>query len=509
MAIAAVVLLFHLLSSRRRAEACFVVVAGRDASSTGRVLIGHNEDNRGKLIMRHHYVKPEEGRGGLLSFEEGSARVPDVAPKLGFFWTETLRPAPGEPFGDSFVNERGVAIVSNSCCKSREDAPEIADGGIGWGLRWIVASRARSARDAVRIASDLVLTYGYRGFGRSYAFADAREAWLFQVVNGKHFAAQRLRDDHVLVNPNHYSIREMCLDEPNEFLASPGLIEYAIKRGWYVPGRRGRCDDFDFARAFQHPDYMMAPINTARHAFGLARAAGVKVDAGGRGARLPFSARPSEPLSINGLRETLSCHCERPEDFTELVGGQGEWRVNPHEGGGIMPDEIRRNVYTRICNGSNMESVIVDLHENCDETAVWSCFGNPCVLPMTPFYMGARSIPEYFAGPGPSEPVQGTDELIRLHFSASDADVDASAGEAWRLSRKLVLWCDQDYSRRVASIAGKVADLRREIAEPCEQGERRVEFGPGASKTAEVFFMKASERAGQFVEAMRSLTGEE
>jgi dipeptidase len=508
MAIAAVVLLSHLFSGHRTAEACFVVVAGRDASSTGRVLVGHNEDNSGKLVMRHHYVKAQEGRGGLLSFEEDSAQVSALSPTLGFFWTETLRPAPGESFGDSFVNERGVAVVSNSCCKSREDAPELTDGGIGWGLRWIVASQARSARDAVRIASDLVLTYGYRDSGRSYTFADAREAWAFQVVNGKHFAAQRLRDDHVLVNPNHYSIREMCLNEPNEFLASPGLIEYAIKRGWYAPVRPGRRDDFDFARAFQHPDYVMAPINTARHSFGLALAAGVKIDIKARGARLPFSSSPQEPLSINRLRETLSCHCERPEDFTEL-SGQGEWRASPHDGGGIMPDEIRRNVYTRICNGSNMESLIVDLNENCDETVVWSCFGNPCVLPMTPFYLGARSIPEYFAGPGPSELTQETDELIRLHFCASDEDVDAAAGEAWRLSRKLALWCDGDYSQRAASIAGKAADPRREITEPCKPGERPVEFDPCASRTAEAFFMKSSERARQFVEAMRGLTGEE
>ena len=401
-----------------------------------------------------------------------------------------------------------MTVVSNSCCKSREDSPELTDGGIGWGLRWIVASYAHSARDAVRIASDLILTYGYRGSGRSYTFADAREAWVFQVVNGKHFAAQRLRDDHVLVNPNHYSIREICRNEPNEFLASPGLIEYAIKRGWYAPKRSGQIDDFDFARAFQHPDYVMAPINTARHAFGLELAAGVKIDIKRRGARLPFSASPQEPLSINAMRKVLSCHCERPEDFKGL-GGSAEWRVNPHDGGGIMPDEIRRNAYTRICNGSNMESLIVDLHENRDETVIWSCFGNPCVLPMTPFYLGARAIPEYFAGRGPSELTLETDELIRRHFSASDVDVDASAGEAWKLSRKQLLWCDGDYSRRAALMAGKAADFRRKIAESDDQDVTRVEFDADASMAAEVLFIKSSERAGSFVEAMRALSGEE
>jgi dipeptidase len=505
MAAAAVILLSYLFFDCGTAEACFVVAAGREASSTGRVLIGHNEDNSGKLIMRHHYVKPDDGRGGILSFEDGSARVPTVSPTLGFFWTETLRPAPGESFGDSFVNERGVVVVSNTCCKSKEDAPELTDGGVGWGLRWTVASRARSARDAVRIASDLVLTYGYRDSGRSYTFADAREAWVFQVVNGKHFAARRVPDDHVMVNPNHYSIREMCLDEPYEFLASPGLIEYAIKRGWYTPERPGRHSDFDFAKSFQHPDYMMAPINTARHAFGLAMAAGVRIDLKQRGARPPFSVLPIEPLGVKGVRKTLSCHCDRPEDFTELaeLGGEGAWRISPHEGGGIMPEENKKDAYTRICNGSNRESLIVDLHENSDETVIWSCFGNPCILPMTPFHLGARAIPEYFAGPGPSELIQETDELIRLHFNATCQDVDAAAGEAWRLSRKLVEWCGQSYSERMAAIADRVTGLRRKIAESGEEFES--ESGP---RTTEMLLMKASEQAGVFVEAMRGLVGE-
>ena len=500
--------LCHLLPCRGKAEACFVVVAGRDASSTGRVLVGHNEDNRGELIMRHHYVKPREGKETLLSFEEGSAPVPAVWPALGFFWTETLRPAPGEPFGDSFVNELGVAVVSNTCCKSREDAPDLTDGGIGWGLRRIVAERAHSARDAVRIASDLVLTHGYRGSGRSYAFADAREAWIFQAVNGKHFAAARVPDDHVLVNPNHYSIRNMRLGSPDEFLASPGLIEYAIKRGWYVPARPGHYSDFDFAEAYQHPDYVMAPINEARHSFGLAIAAGVKIDLSARGARPPFSVRPLEPLSIKGVRDTLSCHCERPDDFNfDGPDGSGEWRTCPHDGGGILPDENRRDAYTRICNGSNRESLIVDLHENSDDTVIWSCFGNPCILPMTPFHLGARAIPEYFAGHGPSGLTQETEELTRLHFSATSEDVKASECEAWRLSRKLVGWCDEDYSRRIASIADKTADLRRKIAES-EEEEMDGKPEPGHTRTAEMFLLKASEQAGLFVEAMRGLIGE-
>ena len=38
------------------AVACSVVVVGKDASATGRVLVGHNEDDSGELFVRNGLV---------------------------------------------------------------------------------------------------------------------------------------------------------------------------------------------------------------------------------------------------------------------------------------------------------------------------------------------------------------------------------------------------------------------------------------------------------------------
>jgi dipeptidase len=487
---------FTILGAARKAEGCFVVVAGCDASATGRVLVGHNEDNRGELIMRHRYFPPASG-GRPLFFEDGSAAVQRPDRSLGFFWTETLRPAPGESFGDSFVNELGVAVFSNTCCLSREDSPELVDGGIGWGLRRLVAERARSARDAVRIASDLVLTYGYLGSGRSYTFADSGEAWVFQVVNGKHFAARRVPDDHVTVNPNHYSIREIDPDDPDNCLVSPGLVEYAIKRGWYSPRRPGCYDDFDFAGVFQHPDYVTVPLNEPRRSFGLAAAAGVGIDLGKSGTRPPFSVRPAEPLTFSTVHRTLSCHCERPEDSDER---DGALCGAPHAGGGILDGENRRDEYTRICNGSNRESVIVEMSENPDETTIWSCFGNPCVLPMTPWRLGARAVPESFSGA--TGIVEDEGAATRRHFGASRQDLEREAPEAWSVSRALVERCDADYPKRSIEVREALRSVLREIWESDKN------FESSFPHNRESFFLNASSQAGLVVNAIRSLIEE-
>ena len=36
--------------------ACTTFVVGRKASATGRVIVGHNEDDKGELSVRHGYV---------------------------------------------------------------------------------------------------------------------------------------------------------------------------------------------------------------------------------------------------------------------------------------------------------------------------------------------------------------------------------------------------------------------------------------------------------------------
>lgn len=43
---------------------CMTLIAGRVASATGHVLVGHNEDDGGHIVVRHGYGSPARLGGG-------------------------------------------------------------------------------------------------------------------------------------------------------------------------------------------------------------------------------------------------------------------------------------------------------------------------------------------------------------------------------------------------------------------------------------------------------------
>jgi dipeptidase len=441
-------------------------------------MVGHNEDNTGELIMRRHYVTPDESE---YFFEEDAAKIPRADGGYGFFWTETLRPAPGESYGDAFVNEKGLAIVSNTCGKSKEDAPDLTEGGIGWGLRRIVAERASSADEAVKLAAELVMKYGYRGAGRSYVFADSTEAWVFQAVAGKTFAARRVPDDHVTVNSNHFSIRRIDFDDERNFRASPGIVGYAVKRGWYKPARAGDWSDFDFAETFQAAESIMKPSNTARHLSGFYEACGVTVELTDKSARIPFSVKPSAPLSMSSVKRALSCHCER-------VVGREEFSRDGVHACGCDDDRI----FLRICNSGTMESLIVDLRDNPCDTVIWSCFGNPCVLPMTPWHVGSKRIPAEFSVGEPR------DAQLR-HFTATSEYAAAHAAAAWLETRAAVAFCDADYPGRSAAMKKLSESAERQAVSAA------AEFDARGGKNRDEYFKWDAEIAAKMLKELAGL----
>ena len=181
------------------------VIVGKKASSTGRVIVGHNEDCEGRVEVRHGWVPAQEWpEGCVMPAEDGMARIPQARRTLGFFWTEMKTPSGGVPNADMFFNERGVLVLADAAEKAGGGAAvpaRPAEGGIQYNVLRIVGERATSARDAVRIIGELVERYGHARAGTTYTVADADEAWQVEVADCRRCVPTRCPDDAICVAP--------------------------------------------------------------------------------------------------------------------------------------------------------------------------------------------------------------------------------------------------------------------------------------------------------------------
>jgi dipeptidase len=349
-------------------EACFSIVAGKDASADGYVIMAHNEDDLSPQVVNHHKVPRKKYSPGDKVTLRNGGQLDQVEQTWAYIWSEM----PGMLFSDSYINEWGVGVTSDNC-PSREDKPEITDGGIGYMLRRLVAERAKTAREGVLLAGKLVERFGYIDSGRTYIICDPDEGWLFCVVNGKHWLAQRVADDEVAMVANTYTVREVDLSDRDNCLASSDIVRYAKSRGWYDPRKDG---PFDFAAVYASPASASHPSNLNRQRGGLNYVCAKPIPAG---RELPFSVVPGCKASTALMMQILR-HDNK---------GEKSKSSSPSEG----PDEG----ICRICSGATQTSFVAQLRRNMPldiGIVYWVCLAPPRTSFYVPFHFGLSDFPE-------------------------------------------------------------------------------------------------------------------
>lgn len=385
-----------LQAADRKELNCYTVLVGKKASADGSVMVAHNEDDTGDIIVNVRKIAPHNyGPEVKINLGHGAVFQTDGQTN-GFILIE----ASTQEFADSIVNEHGVVITSDAC-GSRESAEDYTDGGIGYMLRRIVAEKARTAREAVRLAGELVEKYGYRSSGRTYSIADKNEAWMLAVIRGRHWLAQRVPDDEVAVIPNYYTIRQVRLDDPDNFLGSPDIVEYARKNGWYDEEKDG---PFDFKKAFSRPSRRdpVSDGNSLRMWRGLVILSGKdwKVEDD-----FPFSFKPARKVTAEMLMSLLRDHYEGTE--YDATGGYKEGSPNLTK-------------FRTICTSSTINSFVAVLDAQKPEPIsilLWLALGKPDTTIYLPIYYGIEKMPEGL-GAGPTN--HDYELFYRQHFQPEE-----------------------------------------------------------------------------------------
>ncbi len=110
-----------------------------------------------------------------------------------------------------------------------------------WDLMQLALQRAKTAREAVIIMTNLVEQYGYRATGESISIADKNEVWILEIIGkgpgnkGAVWVARKVPDGYVSCHANKARIGEFPLNEPENCLYSPDVISFAVEKGYYDP----------------------------------------------------------------------------------------------------------------------------------------------------------------------------------------------------------------------------------------------------------------------------------
>jgi len=347
--------------------------------------------------------------------------LPQVQQTWAFLWSEN----PGLEFSDGYLNEWGVAIVSDGCGTREDDyhtlvrRGEIRDGGIGYMLRRIVAQRARTAREGVKLAGKLVERFGYVDSGRTYVVADPREAWLLAVVRGRRWVAQRVPDDAAVLLPNIHIIGEVDLNDNANFLASPDLITYAVRRGWFDPHG---AEPFNFRIAYRNrrndpPD--------PRRWRGRQLVAGCPQPWPPKGAP-PVGIKPKEKMTVAAVVDVL-----------RFAGTPGTLSTPVTQEGAVF--QLRDNMPPAI---------------GC---VYWRTTAEPSVSVLAPWYAGISQTPKAYY-----RPVDLRRQLsLDHHFAPTPGTFDVDPELAWWKFKTLQDTVREDYPARAPIVQRAWAAFER------------------------------------------------
>ncbi len=347
------------------ALACSTVVVGKAVSSTGNIIIGHNEDNGGRIFNPQYYVPPAKHKAGeMITYEPTAAKIPQVPETLGFYWSQTLSPK-GASFSDGFVNDAGVVIVSNACTSIYDKEQKLKDGGIGYGIRRLMAERAHTAKEAIDIAIKLLGEYGYFSEGRTYTVADHNEAWQIAIHKGNTWVARRIQDNEVTYIPNNFMIGVVDATDTKNVIVAPGLIERSIQNGRYKPAKAGVYSDFNYRVAVQPPEKRAAEYNRSRNELAWNYITGKKIT---DPEQFPYSARPDRKFSVDDVKAILRLH-------EDSIGDDPGWYH--HNGFGT-------------CRPTSHESVVIELDPSPELITAFRAYARPCETPYVPGYPLAK-----------------------------------------------------------------------------------------------------------------------
>ena len=230
--------------------ACTNFIVGKNASTDGSVMCTYNADSYGMFIGLCHFPAGKHEPGAMRQIYDWDTNK----------YHGAIAEAPETYNVIGNINEYQVTIGETTFGGREEmvDTTGIMDYG---SLIYVALQRSKSAREAIRVMTQLVEQYGYNSEGETFTICDPNEAWIMEMMGcGSNrkvskertvWVAMRIPDDCICAHANQSRITRFNMKDKNNVMFSKNVVAYARKMGWFS----GKDADFSYNDAYAVPDF--------------------------------------------------------------------------------------------------------------------------------------------------------------------------------------------------------------------------------------------------------------
>lgn len=238
-------LLAAILTAATAGWACTNFLITKSATVDGSTMITYAADSHELYGELYYWPARKHPAGTMLDVYEW-----DTGKYLG-----RIKQAAQTYSVAGLMNEHQVSIGETTWGGRSElhDPNALVDYG---SLMFFALQRAKTAREAIQVMTDLVAEYGYYSSGETFSIADPNEVWIMDLIGkgpenkGAVWVARKVPDGYIAGHANAARIRQFPRNDKNTLYA-PDVISFAREMGYFS----GRDEDFSFADVYDVQSY--------------------------------------------------------------------------------------------------------------------------------------------------------------------------------------------------------------------------------------------------------------
>lgn len=409
------------------AKGCTNFMVTKGASATGATYVTYSADSHSLFGELYHFPAANYTAGTMMDIREWDTGKPLGKIKQVLHTYSVI----------GNMNENQVTIGETTYGGREEltDPNAIMDYG---SLIYIALQRSKTAREAIKVITDLVAEYGYYSSGESFSIADANEVWILEMISkggstkvkdkkgvektvynkGAVWVAMRIPEGYISGHANHARITNFPIENGKTSISSKNMSKMynpaitCIYAADVITFAREKNFYKEYKNAFSFAD-SYAPAD-----FGALRACEGRVWAGFRKVwkdadnyfpyingedmvnRLPLYIKPDKKVTLDDVKGMMRDHYTgTPYDMTKDVGAGPykcpyRWRPMTWEVDG--KNYIHERAISTQQTGFSFVAEMRSWLPNHIGGINWFGFDDTYLTVYVPMYCGITEVPESF-----------------------------------------------------------------------------------------------------------------